>query len=207
MNKPVIVVRLHGVSPESSKKDIEDVMLQYGDVLDIDIGYISKKLLPGVTNGTWTVKMIMKEGKMLPSFVFMKEEGEVWQITHESQVNVCWKCGNEGHIGSRCNQPTITFDALERAQAAAEKEDAVSAETRSWAHVVRSGVATNELQKQEEYLRKQKEAEIRKEDVDAAALAKDAADKADKKASEDQAPVTRLLQGRRLEIIVTIRLL
>ena len=63
MDKPVIVVRLHGVSPESSKKDIEDVMGQYGDVLDIDIGYISRKVLPGVTNGTWTVKMILTEGK------------------------------------------------------------------------------------------------------------------------------------------------
>ena len=74
MDKPVIVVRLHGVSPESTKQEIEDVMVQYGEVLDLDIGYISKKVLPGVTNGTWTVKMIMKEGKTLPSFVFMKEE-------------------------------------------------------------------------------------------------------------------------------------
>ena len=96
MDKPVIVVRLHGVSPESNKKDIEDVMGNYGDLLDVDIGYISKKVLPGVTNGTWTVKMILGEGKVLPSFVFMKEEGEVWQVTHESQVNVCWKCGHTG---------------------------------------------------------------------------------------------------------------
>ena len=52
MDKPVIVVRLHGVSPESFKRDIEAAMAQYGDVLDVDIGYISKKLLPGVTNYT-----------------------------------------------------------------------------------------------------------------------------------------------------------
>ena len=85
----MIVVRLHGVSPESSKQEIESVMNQYGDVLDAEIGYISKKLLPGVTNGTWTVKMILEKDKVLPSFVFMKEQGEVWQVTHENQVNVC----------------------------------------------------------------------------------------------------------------------
>ena len=77
MDKPVIVVRIHGVSPESSKQEIENVMSKYGEVLDAEIGYISKKLLPGVTNGTWTVKMILEEDKVLPSFVFRKEEGEV----------------------------------------------------------------------------------------------------------------------------------
>ena len=43
----MIIVRLHGFSPESHKKDIEAVMAQYGDVLDVDIGYSSKILLPG----------------------------------------------------------------------------------------------------------------------------------------------------------------
>ena len=65
MDKPVIVVRLHGVSPESTKEEVEAVMVQYGDVLDADIGYISKKLLPGVTNGTWTVKMILLEQRFI----------------------------------------------------------------------------------------------------------------------------------------------
>jgi hypothetical protein len=44
MDKPVIVVRLHGVSPESCKKDIQDVMGQYGDVLDIDIVQVPSQL-------------------------------------------------------------------------------------------------------------------------------------------------------------------
>ena len=140
MDKPVIVVRLHGVSPESTKREIGEVMAQYGDVLDVDIGFISKKLLPGVTNGTWTVKMILQEDKALPSFVFMKEEGEVWQVTHENQVNVCWKCGMSGHVGARCNQPTLTFDALDGGQAdIEEKIGGAGSVVRSWAHVVRSG--------------------------------------------------------------------
>ena len=96
--------------------------------------------------------MILTEGKFLPCFVFMKEEGEVWQVTHESQVNVCWKCGNSGHVGARCNQPKITFDALERGQqAAGDGGDSGVGDVgvRSWAHVVRAGSTENELQKQD----------------------------------------------------------
>ena len=165
MDKPVIVVRLHGVSPESTKQEIQDVMAQYGDVLDIDIGYISKKLLPGVTNGTWTVKMILQEGKVLPSFVFMKEEGEVWQVTHENQTNVCWKCGQAGHVDARCNQPTLTFSALDSGHHIQEEGDGGAGGIRSWAHVVRSGQSvqqkdTSELNRQEQFLKEAKAKDI-----------------------------------------------
>ena len=139
MDKPVIVVRVHGVSPESSKKEIVGVMSQYGEVLDVEIGFISRKLLPGVTNGTWTVKMILFEHKVLPSFVFMKEEGEVWQVTHENQTNVCWKCGQRGHVGARCNQPTLTFDALVADQEGSAGSGNGTGGIRSWAHVVKTG--------------------------------------------------------------------
>ena len=168
MDKPVMVVRIHGVSPESSKQDIQSVMAQYGEVLDVEIGYISKKILPGVTNGTWTVKMILEEEKVLPSFVFMKEEGEVWQLTHKNQVNVCWKCGQYGHLGARCNQPTLTFDALGADEAVGEGRGSGTGAVRSWAHVVRTGSGSdqhqNELQRQEEILKQVKETRIRKEE-------------------------------------------
>ena len=181
MDKPVIVVRLHGVSPESTKQEIEAVMAQYGDVLDMDIGYISKKVLPGVTNGTWTVKMIMKEGKTLPSFVFMKEEGEVWQVTHENQVNVCWKCGQSGHVGARCSQPTLTFDALDEVQAVTEEDVGGIGGARSWAHVVKSGIgqtAQTELERQENLRKQFKEDDLRRDDQERAAAEKVASDKA-----------------------------
>ena len=156
-------------------------MAQYGDVLDIDIGYISKKLLPGVTNGTWTVKMILQEGKALPSFVFMKEEGEVWQVTHENQVNVCWKCGQHGHVGARCNQPTLTFSALDDVQDNPEGRDDVGGAggVRSWAHVVKSGQKVNnqpdknELEIQEELVKL-----VEKVNAEKAQTEKDEAEKA-----------------------------
>ena len=169
MDKPVIVVRLHGVSPESTKREIADVMAQYGEILDIDIGYISKKLLPGVTNGTWTIKMILDENKSLPSFVFMKEEGEVWQVIHENQVSVCWKCGKSGHVGARCNQPTLTFDALD-GQAVDAGQGGHGGVVGTWAHVVKTGSGPprppvqSELEKQDELLRILKESERKEQD-------------------------------------------
>ena len=112
--------------------------------------------------------MILQEEKVLPSFVFMKDEGEVWQVTHENQANVCWKCGQRGHVGARCNQPTLTFDALDADQS--DKEGAGSGTgggTRSWAHVVKTGggqlrpvsaspasKVLNELEKQEAIMKK-----------------------------------------------------
>ena len=98
----------------------------------------------------------------------MKEEGEVWQLTHENQVNVCWKCGQSGHVGARCNQPTLTFDALGPDEADGEGGSSGTGAVRSCAHVVRTGSGSdqrqNELQKQEEILKQFKENRIREEE-------------------------------------------
>ena len=48
-------------------------MGQYGELLDIDIGYISRKVLPGVTIGTWTVKDDLDRRKV--SAMFCVHEG------------------------------------------------------------------------------------------------------------------------------------
>ena len=66
-------------------------MGQYGEILDAQKGLISQKL-PDCTNGIWTVKMFVFEGKSLPPFLIMKDDGEVWQLA-TGEANVCWKCG------------------------------------------------------------------------------------------------------------------
>ena len=79
MDKPVERIRVLGTSPETAEADIRKVFGQYGEVLDSQKGYISKKL-PGCTNGIWTVKLVLKDGFSLPPFLIMKDEGEVWQL-------------------------------------------------------------------------------------------------------------------------------
>ena len=48
-------------------------------------------------------KMFIGEGKSLPPFLIMKDDGEVWQLA-TGEASVCWKCGQSGHIGDKCRQ-------------------------------------------------------------------------------------------------------
>ena len=132
-------VRVLGSSPESSMIDVKGVMSQYGEVLEVRKGKLSRKL-PNVTNGTWTVRMILDEGKVLPSFVFVNDDGEIWQLAHDNQETVCWQCGGLNHIGSRCKQKAVSIahDLLPVVPVDQVGVDAVPVQT--WAHVVR-GVA------------------------------------------------------------------
>ena len=106
-------------------------MGQYGEILDAQKGFISKKL-PGCTNGIWTVRLVMKAGVSLPPFLLMKDEGEVWQLA-TGESSVCWKCGQGGHIGDKCNQQ-VTKLAESIASPALGNQ-------LSWAHVVKGGVS------------------------------------------------------------------
>lgn len=107
------------------------VLGQYGEILDCQKGFISKKL-PGCTNGIWTVKLLLKTGMTLPPFLIMMDEGEVWQLA-TGEATVCWKCGKAGHIGDKCRQAVnILADSL---------DSPAVGDQPSWAHVVKGGVS------------------------------------------------------------------
>ena len=111
MDKPVERVRVLGTSPETTEADMRKILGQYGEILDAQKGYISKKL-PGCTNGIWTVRMVMRAAMSLPPFLVMKDEGEVWQLA-TGETSVCWKCGQTGHIGDKCRQAvTILAESI-----------------------------------------------------------------------------------------------
>ena len=100
----------------------------------------------------------------------------------------------DGHIGAKCRQPSVTFDALEKVQAAAvEGGDSGVGGVRSWAHVVKSGVPENELQRQEEKLRNLKEAELRKEKAAADKAKADAEKISAERAASEKADADKLL--------------
>ena len=131
MDKPVERIRVLGASPETDERGVRSILGAYGEILEARKGIISKKL-PGCTNGIWSVKLILEENKLLPPFLIMKEEGEVWQLA-TGEVSVCWKCGKPGHIGDKCHQDVSVL-------AASLASPAVSLQP-SWAHVV-SGART-----------------------------------------------------------------
>ena len=131
MDKPVERVRVLGTSPESDEGGIRRVLGQYGEVLDAQKGYISRKL-PGCTNGIWTVRLILRAGISLPPFLIMKDEGEVWQLA-TGETSVCWKCGQGGHIGDKCRQDVNILAQSIASPAVGDQP--------SWAHVVKGGVS------------------------------------------------------------------
>ena len=131
MDKPIERIRVLGTSPETNEVEIRLVLGQYGEILEAQKGLISKKL-PGCTNGIWTVKMFLGEGKVLPPFLIMKDDGEVWQLA-TGEASVCWKCGQSGHIGDKCRQAVnVLADSL--------ASPAVGVQP-SWAHIVKGGVS------------------------------------------------------------------
>ena len=131
IDKPVERVRVLGTSPETDEGGIRKILEQYGDILDCQKGFISKKL-PGCTNGIWTVKLLLKADMSLPPFLIMKDEGEVWQLA-TGESSVCWKCGKAGHIGDKCRQAVNVLAESIASTAVGDQP--------SWAHVVKGGVS------------------------------------------------------------------
>ena len=131
MDKPVERIRVLGASPETDEAGVRSVLEQFGEILEARKGLISPKKLPGCTNGIWTVKLILEENKLLPPFLIMKEEGEVWQLA-TGEISVCWKCGLSGHIGDRCHQDVSAL--------AASLASPSNCQQPSWAHVVRGAL-------------------------------------------------------------------
>ena len=142
MDKPIVFVRVLGSSPESSLEDVKGVMSQYGQVLEVRKGRLSRKL-PHVTNGTWSVRMIVGEDKIIPSFVFVNDDGEIWQLAHDNQETTCWQCGKQGHIGSRCKEKAVSIEHDLLAVDPAQPGAAPAVPVQTWAHVVR-GVAVRQ---------------------------------------------------------------
>merc|ERR1740137_460827 len=131
MDKPMERVRVLGTSPETDVTEVRSVLGQYGEIVESQKGLISRKL-PGCTNGIWTVKMFLAEGQLLPPFLIMKDDGEVWQLA-TGEASVCWKCGQSGHIGDKCRQAVNVL-------AESIASPAVGVQP-SWAHVVKGGVS------------------------------------------------------------------
>ena len=132
MDKPVERIRVLGASPETDEAGVKLVLGEYGEVLDARKGLISSKKLPGCTNGIWTVRLIMEQGKTLPPFLIIKEEGEVWQLA-TGEISVCWQCGLQGHIGDKCHQDVSALASSLTGPALSKQP--------SWAHVVRGAQA------------------------------------------------------------------
>ena len=166
LDAQVKFVRLLGVSPETGEKEIKETFLNIGigEVIEIKKGFLDAGRLPGVTNGTWSLRVkILDPDKVIPSYIHRRDEGELWSLNFEGRVFCCWKCGSGTHIGDKCRDQTRTFDEI----FGGVDTDVVGGESLkpTWAAVVRSGqgVSEEERIRLEVMERKLKEDNMRKD--------------------------------------------
>ena len=136
----VKVIRILGVSPETSAEDIENTFneIGVGEVMDIRKGMLDSRRLPGVTNGTWLARVrITDPDKAIPPYVNRREE-------------VCWKCGSSDHIGDKCKDQEGTFE---------EVFGNTDGSSKSWAAIVKgqSTLNANVLVRRDEIAKQIKE--------------------------------------------------
>ena len=146
LDAQVKFIRLLGVSPETSEDEIKETFLEVGigEVIEIKKGWLDARRLPGVTNGTWALRVkICDQDKVIPSYIHRRDEGELWSLNFEGRIFCCWKCGSGNHIGDKCRDQTRTFEEIFNSSI---NDDNIGKPT--WAAVVRSGHGEGDEQRQ-----------------------------------------------------------
>ena len=164
MDAQVKFIRLLGVSPETGEEEIRRTFMDVGigEVIEIKKVFLDAGRLPGVTNGTWTLRVkFFDSDKVIPSYIHRRDEGELWSLNFEGRVFCCWKCGSGTHVGDKCRDQTRTFDEVFSEVDTYEGESLKP----TWAAVVRSGQGESEEHKSKvkEIEKKLKEDNIRKD--------------------------------------------
>ena len=89
LDAKVKFIRLYGVSPETGEDEIVKVFkdVGIGDVIELKKGFLDSVRLPGVTNGTWSLRVkITDADKSIPSYIHRRDEGELWSLNFEGRV-------------------------------------------------------------------------------------------------------------------------
>ena len=76
-------IRLLGVSPETEADEIVKVFkdVGIGDIIEIKKGYLDSVRLPGVNNGTWSLRVKIPDAdKSIPSYIHRRDEGKLWSL-------------------------------------------------------------------------------------------------------------------------------
>ena len=72
LDAEVKFIRLLGVSPETGEEEIKKTFMEVGigEVIEIKKGWLDARRLPGVTNGTWALRVkILDQDRVIPSYI------------------------------------------------------------------------------------------------------------------------------------------
>jgi hypothetical protein len=126
-------VRIINVTIHIDHEKIRQKMAEFGQLIHFSVGYHKK--MPGVRDGSINIKMKVKEGVTIPSFIDIVSMGECLQIFTDSGPRVCFKCTKVGHIAAFCRSKS--------------KEVNYSTQT-SWAKIVTNETITEETEEIED---------------------------------------------------------
>jgi hypothetical protein len=83
-------------------------MEEFGVIVSSKLGTVRE--LPGVLDGTLQLRMRLKEGAILPSFIEIGAMGESLQVFCDQQERVCFRCLQKGHIAPYCRRRAKALD-------------------------------------------------------------------------------------------------
>ena len=108
-------VKIINMTVHIDEKCVIKHMENYGTVVHHRIGYIPG--WKGVRDGSLTLKMKLKEGVVMPSFLDLtKLNGEILQIFSDQQEKTCFRCLGKGHIAPFCRRKAKEFSDHNKSQ-------------------------------------------------------------------------------------------
>ena len=121
----LVTVRIINLSCHVDVEKVKKKMAEYGTIAWSKLGFHQD--LPGVRDGSLTLRMKLNEGVILPSFLDLESMGECLQIFSDVSEKVCFRCSRKGHIGAYCR---------------AKVKDIPAEGTTSWAKIVGGHIPT-----------------------------------------------------------------
>ena len=72
-----------------------------GEVIEIKKGMLDSGRLPGVTIGTWTLRVkILDPDNIIPSYIHRRDEGELWSLNFEGRASAAGSVGVGTTLGT-----------------------------------------------------------------------------------------------------------
>ena len=103
LDAQVKFIRLLGVSPETGEEEIKRTFMDVGigEVIEIKKGMLDSGRLPGVTIGTWTLRVkILDPDNIIPSYIHRRDEGELWSLNFEGRASAAGSVGVGTTLGT-----------------------------------------------------------------------------------------------------------
>ena len=107
-------VKIINMTVHIDEKMVLKHMETYGTVVHHRFGYVQG--WKNVRDGSLFLKMKLKEGVVIPTYLDLTTNGEILQIFSDHQEKICFRCLGNGHISAFCKQKVKDFDSKNKSK-------------------------------------------------------------------------------------------